>query len=189
MAKRTGSVDPSKYPDEKFDLYSIPAYDVGEPDVIAGRDIGSSKQVVEPGDVLLSRIVPHIRRSWIVGANQGRRIIASGEWIVFRSDSIYPGWLRHYLLSDRFHAQFMQTVAGVGGSLLRARPAQLAAATLDIPPLDEQRRIAAILDHADQLRVRRTNAMSNLDELATSVFIDSFGDPVTNRRGFEPPRV
>ncbi|EQD36840.1 type I restriction/modification system specificity determinant hsdS, partial [mine drainage metagenome] len=85
MASKSGSVDPAKFLDEIFDLYSIPAFDRGEPEVVAGREIGSAKQIVGPEDVLLSKIVPHIRRAWVVGANRGRRIIASGEWIVFRS--------------------------------------------------------------------------------------------------------
>lgn len=170
MVKRARSVDPSKFPDEEFDLYSIPAYDRGAPEVLTGAGIGSSKQIVAPGDVLLSRIVPHIRRAWIVGPNRGRRIIASGEWIVFRSDAIDPRWLRHYLLADVFHMQFMQTVAGVGGSLLRARPAQVSTISLAVPPLDEQRRIAAILDRADSLRCHRRELLVALKNLKQAIF-------------------
>lgn len=98
MATKAGAVEPSKFPGEMFDLYSIPAFDRGEPEVVTGADIGSTKQVVEPGDVLLSKIVPHIRRSWVVGANRGRRIIASGEWIVFRGDQLHPPYLSHVLV-------------------------------------------------------------------------------------------
>ena len=170
MVKRVGSVDPSKFPDEEFDLYSIPAYDRGSPEVLAGADIGSSKQLVSPGDVLLSRIVPHIRRAWIVGRSRGRRIIASGEWIVFRSDSTDPRWLRHYLLADSFHRQFMQTVAGVGGSLLRARPAQVATIQVAVPGLDEQNRVAAILDRADAIRVKRNKVVAQIDKLTEAAF-------------------
>jgi type I restriction enzyme S subunit len=47
MTKRAGSVDPSKFPDEQFDLYSIPAFDKGFHEVVAGSEIGSTKQVVE----------------------------------------------------------------------------------------------------------------------------------------------
>ncbi|WP_211199358.1 hypothetical protein [Mycobacteroides abscessus] len=45
------------------------------------------------------------------------------------------------------------------------------------PPLDEQHRIAAILDHADALRTKRRQAISHLDDLAQSIFLDMFGDP------------
>jgi len=174
MVKRAGSVDPSKYPDELFDLYSIPAFDRGEPEVILGSKIGSTKQVVNPGDVLLSRIVPHIRRAWVVGEQAGRRVIASGEWMVFRSDSIDPDWLRHVLVGDQFHAQLMQTVAGVGGSLMRARPAHVSTIAIPLPPIEEQRRIAAILDHADTLRAKRREALARLDELGEAIYVDMF---------------
>lgn len=178
MATKAGAVEPSKFPGEMFDLYSIPAFDRGEPEVVTGADIGSTKQVVEPGDVLLSKIVPHIRRSWVVGANRGRRIIASGEWIVFRGDQLHPPYLSHVLVGDPFHHQFMRTVSGVGGSLLRARPSYVANITIPLPPLPEQRRIAEILDKADALRAKRRSALAQLETLTQSIFLDAFGDPI-----------
>ena len=182
MASKSGSVDPSKFPGEVFDLYSIPAFDSGHPEVVAGRAIGSAKQVVRPGDVLLSRIVPHIRRSWVVANGSGRRIIASGEWIVFRSDRVHPDYLRHVLVGDPFHAQFMNTVAGVGGSLLRARPDHVGKIKIPLPPLAEQRRIAEVLDRAEVLRAKRRAALDQLDTLTQSIFLDLFGNPMTNER-------
>ena len=184
MAAKTGSVDPSKFQDEAFDLYSVPAFDRGAPEVADGSAIGSAKQVVEPQDVLLSKIVPHIRRAWVVGEGRGRRLIASGEKIVFRSPRAEPGYLRQVLRSDPFHVQFMQTVAGVGGSLLRARPAQVAQISIPLPPLPEQRRIAAILDQADALRAKRRQALAQLDSLTQSIFIEMFGDPASNPMGW-----
>ena len=184
MATKTGSVDPSKYQAEAFDLYSIPAFDRGAPEVADGSAIGSAKQVVEPQDVLLSKIVPHIRRTWVVGEDRGRRLIASGEWIVFRSPRAEPSYLRQVLRSDPFHVQFMQTVAGVGGSLLRARPVQVARISIPLPPLPEQRRIAAILDQADALRAKRRESLAQLDSLTQSIFIEMFGDPTLNPMGW-----
>jgi type I restriction enzyme S subunit len=184
MPPRLGTIDPSEHPDEEFDLYSIPAYDAGEPEVAKGRQIGSAKQVVQPGDVLLSRIVPHIRRAWVVAANRGRRIIASGEWIVFRGSRALPQYLRHVLVGDPFHAEFMHTVSGVGGSLLRARPAHVAKIRIPVPPLPEQRRIAEILDKADALRAKRRAALTQLDTLTQSIFLEMFGDPIANPRSW-----
>ena len=76
MAPRFGFVDPSRFPDEAFDLYSIAAFDSGIPEVEVGGNIRSTKQVVRPGDVLLSGIAPHIRRAWVVNKDRGRRLIA-----------------------------------------------------------------------------------------------------------------
>jgi type I restriction enzyme S subunit len=184
MASRSGSVDPSKYPDEIFELYSIPAFDTGMPELMPGRAIGSAKQVVEPGDVLLSRIVPHIRRSWVVQNTNGRRIIASGEWIVFRSDRIHPAYLQHVLVGDPFHLQFMRTVSGVGGSLLRARPAYVARIEIPLPSVAEQQRIAEILDRAEELRRKRRAAFAQIDTLTQSIFLDVFGDAGDNPKGW-----
>ncbi len=49
-----------------------------------------------------------------------------------------------------------------------------------LPPLAEQRRIAAILDQADALRAKRGEALAQLDELQQAIFIEMFGDPVSN---------
>lgn len=46
-----------------------------------------------------------------------------------------------------------------------------------VPPLDEQRRIAAILDHADVLRAKRRQVLTHLDTLTQSILDDMFGDP------------
>lgn len=137
-----------------------------------GSEIGSAKQVVEPGDVLLCRIVPHIRRAWVVGEHEGDilRQIASTEWIVLRDDRFDPRFLRHLLLSDHFHGAFMTTVAGVGGSLNRARVSAAARIPIPLPPLPEQRRIAAILDEADALRIASVRQGETTRHLSDSAF-------------------
>lgn len=53
-----------------------------------------------------------------------------------------------------------------------------------LPPLEEQRRIAAILDQAETLRTQRRTALALLDSLTQSLFLDMFGDPVANPKGW-----
>ena len=53
-----------------------------------------------------------------------------------------------------------------------------------LPPLEEQRRIAAILDQAETLRTQRRTALALLDSLTQSLFLDMFGDPVANPNGW-----
>ncbi|WP_224993048.1 restriction endonuclease subunit S [Acinetobacter pittii] len=56
---------------------------------------------------------------------------------------------------------------------------------IPLPPLAEQRRIAAILDKADELRQKRSQAIEKLDQLLQATFIDMFGDPVSNPKGWD----
>lgn len=146
MKRGTGVVNPALFPKEEFDLYSIPAYDNLVPEKLLGTQIGSSKKVVQECDVLLSRIVPHIQRSWIVGPSQGRRQIGSSEWIIFDGSKISAEYLRYFLLSYDFHQKFMKTISGVGGSLTRANPNLTAEFSFPLPPLPEQHRIVAKIE-------------------------------------------
>ncbi|MEZ9322596.1 MULTISPECIES: restriction endonuclease subunit S [unclassified Vibrio] len=56
---------------------------------------------------------------------------------------------------------------------------------IPLPPLAEQKRIAAILDKADTIRQKRKQAIDLADEFLRSVFLDMFGDPVTNPKGWK----
>ena len=59
---------------------------------------------------------------------------------------------------------------------------------IPLPPLPEQRRIAEILDKADALRAKRRAALAQLDTLTQSIFLDMFGDPATNPKGWPTRR-
>ncbi len=60
---------------------------------------------------------------------------------------------------------------------------------VDLPPLDEQKRIAAILDKADALRAKRRHAIALLDSLTQSIFLEMFGDPASNAKGWDICRI
>jgi type I restriction enzyme S subunit len=71
-----------------------------------------------------------------------------------------------------------------GANLPRLTPSALAEFKIPLPSLPEQRRIAAILDKADALRTKRRAALAQLDTLTQSIFLDMFGDPATNPKGW-----
>lgn len=56
---------------------------------------------------------------------------------------------------------------------------------IPLPPLETQKKIAAVLEKADQLRKDGQQMEQELNSLAQSVFVDMFGDPVTNPKGWE----
>ena len=71
-----------------------------------------------------------------------------------------------------------------GATMMHVNRGEFLATRLYLPPLHEQRRIAAILDQADALRAKRRAALAQLDEMARAIFVEMFGDPAQNPLGW-----
>lgn len=163
---RTQSIDPRSFPAERFDLFSVPSFSNGSPERPEGGDIGSTKQMVQPGDVLLCKIVPHLNRVWVVPPKTENRQIASSEWIVIRNAECSPEFLRWCMSAPDFRLEFLKDLSGIGGSLTRARPQTVKKIEIPLPPLPEQRRIVRKLD---TLSARTTTARTHLAAIAKLV--------------------
>ncbi|MGR5069302.1 restriction endonuclease subunit S [Vibrio alfacsensis] len=140
------TIKPSDFPDEVFELYSVPSFPNGKAEFLTGDKIGSSKQMVEPGDVLVCKINPRINRVWVVGTQGAYRQIASSEWINVRNDTYDSNYLRYFFRSQGFRELLCSEVTGVGGSLTRAQPKKVAGYPVIIAPIDQQTEIASRLD-------------------------------------------
>lgn len=158
------NIDPSEYSDEVFELYSVPIFPTGKPELSLGKDIGSTKQQVQPGDVLVCKINPRINRVWVVGEKTKFRQIASSEWIVIRAERHDPRFLGRYFSSREFRELLCTDLTGVGGSLTRAQPKRVATYEIPIAPRAEQKRIA---DKLDALLARVDATRERLDRIPT----------------------
>jgi type I restriction enzyme S subunit len=159
---RGGTVNPATRPDEDFELYSVPSFPTGRPERLPGRAIGSTKQTVSPGDVLVCKINPRINRVWTVGPRSDHEQIASSEWIGFRSDALVPRFAKHYFSEPSFRSLLCSEVSGVGGSLTRAQPSRVAEYPVTVAPLPEQIRIA---DQLDTLLARIQSCQDRLEAI------------------------
>jgi len=134
--------NPMLSPDSTFELYSVPIYETGLPEYLTGREIGSTKQQVSKGDVLLCKINPHLNRVWVVSHfHTELKCIASSEWLIFQSDALLPEYTRLFFMSPEFRSLMLSNVSGVGGSLMRARSSAIESYPIWIPPIKEQKRI------------------------------------------------
>ncbi len=161
---KSKNIDPRKYPDETFELYSVPSFPSKKPEILKGSDIGSPKQYVAPGDVLVCKINPRINRVWVVGEKTKHQQIASSEWIIFRSPLLEPTFFLYQYSANNFRELICKDVTGVGGSLTRAQPKRVASFPVNLPPLNEQKRIAEKLD---QLLTAVDAAKNRLDKVPT----------------------
>lgn len=143
---RTEKIDPSNYPDTEFELWSVPSFDARKPEYLKGKEIGSSKQIVREGDVLLCRINPRINRVWVVRKGNDLKQIASTEWVVLRTHKVRSDFLKHALSEPHFREVMCSNVSGVGGSLTRTRKTDLKSFEVGLPPTAEQQRIAERID-------------------------------------------
>lgn len=139
---RNKSEDPLASPNEEYELYSVPIYETGMPEFLHGKEIGSTKQIVDKGDVLLCKINPHLNRSWVVSHYRPElKCIASSEWLIFANEAVLPDFARLFFISPQFKELMLSNVSGVGGSLMRARASAVNNYPIWIPPINEQKRI------------------------------------------------
>lgn len=181
---RGKSVNPMKMPDCTFELYSVPSYGNDYPEIVTGVEIGSTKQTVQEGDVLLCKINPRINRVWSVTKYTKYPLIASTEWIVIRNNHVFSNYLVWCLKSEPFRNLMTTNVTGIGGSLTRVQPKQVKEYLIPLPPIETQKKIARTLDTAAELLVMRKQQFAQLDNLIKSTFYDMFGDPVANEKGW-----
>jgi len=69
------------------------------------------------------------------------------------------------------------------------RTSEISLLKISLPPLPEQKRIAAILDKADAIRRKRLQAIQLADKFLRSVFLDMFGDPASNPKGWQRKKI
>ncbi|WP_180022224.1 restriction endonuclease subunit S [Acinetobacter sp. YH16044] len=104
--------------------------------------------------------------------------LASSLVILRSNEKIHIEYLKHYLASHLCQTEINNYQNGAAQPNLSA--SDLKKFLIPLPPLEEQRRIASILDKADDIRQKRQQAIAKLDELLQATFIDMFGDPVSN---------
>ena len=108
--------------------------------------------------------------------------VASSLVIIRPSKEVTTNYLYRYLISPIGQAQIKRFDNGSTQPNLSAKSVK--EFEIPLPPIDEQRRIAAILDKADAVRRKRKNAIALTEDLLRSAFLEMFGDPVTNPKGW-----
>jgi type I restriction enzyme S subunit len=136
---------------------------------------------VRHGDILFC-LRGSLGKFGIVDSSILKGAIAS-SLVIIRSDEMLDGnYLKNYLRSSVCAREISRFENGAAQPNLSAK--DLREFEIPLPPLPEQKRIAAILDKADAIRRKRQQAIQLADDFLRAVFLDMFGDPVTNPKGW-----
>ena len=153
----------------------------GAGDFVDGR-ITPSKFTTNPGKTSqVGDIVLSIR------ASIGAKVWADGEYCLGRGVAgirAKEGADRKYLWHALSSQERILASKGRGATFLQVNRSDIADLEIILPRIEEQRRIAAILDQADTIRAKRRQTLARLDTLTQSIFHEMFGDPRTNPFGF-----
>jgi type I restriction enzyme S subunit len=144
-------------------------------------DAGNSTHWFDETHVLYSKLRPYLNKV-VLPKREG---IATSELVPLRPNPelLDRSYLTHYLRSNQFVNWVSAQVAGA--KMPRVSMKMFWEHEIPLPPLKEQKRIAAILDKADSLRRKRQQAIQLADEFLRAVFLELFGDPVTNPKGWD----
>ena len=170
------SIDPSAFPDELFEYYSIPAFqEAGQPTITPGRDILSQKLVVKDDTVLFGKLNPRVPKVWRVSTRTPYRKIASTEFIPLSPcNGLNVDFLTFLCWSSHVMDVAKGLVSGSTPSRQRVDPSSFSEIEVPFPSLPEQRSIAAVLSKIQAEVEVQDKIVATLKELKAATMAKLF---------------
>jgi type I restriction enzyme, S subunit len=137
---------------------------------------------LQEGDIVFARTGATTGKSFLIRDCPTDAVFASYLIRVRVGDEADPRYVSHFFQTPDYWAQITKGARGVAQPGVNATT--LRAIQVPLPPLAEQVRIAEVLDRVEALRVKRRAALAQLDIFNQALFLDLFGDPVTNPMGW-----
>lgn len=147
-------------------------------DFIAAKEGNSAPQ---KGDVLFSKDGT-VGKVHVVTTNRPFAVLSSLAILMPKKNTVDSIYLGHVLRSPTVLEDALKRKTG--SAIRRIILSDLKKVKILLPSLEEQKRIADILDRAEAIRAKRRAALAQLDELTDAIFIDMFGDPSLNPKGW-----
>lgn len=143
-----------------------------------------ARQIVKKHDVLVSTVRPNLNGVALVPSILDGATASTGYCVIrVNEERLNPKFLYHWLQTDLFVSDMISKATGANYPAVSDR--LIKESKIPLPPLAEQKRIADILDKADGIRRKRQQAIDLTDEFLRAIFLDMFGDPVTNPKKWD----
>jgi type I restriction enzyme S subunit len=145
--------------------------------------------LVDDGDLLIACsgiIVDNFHNKIALASSEHLPLCLNTSTMRFKplnKDNIDILFFKYYLQSENFKSQLVKLITG--SAQLNFGPSHIKKIKLPLPSLSQQQKISNILDTADALRQNDKALIAKYDELTQALFLDMFGDPVSNPKGWE----
>lgn len=142
------------------------------------------RQILQPGDIVIAASSGSIDVVGKAAPVSGGFTGSFGAFckVIRPNRDVDHGYLAHFFKTPSYRRRISSLAAGVNINNLRSE--HIDELQIPFPPIDEQRRIAAMLDKAEELRAKRRAAIALLDQLPQAIFLKMFGDPGTNLKNW-----
>ena len=151
---------------------------------VINGELASTKFSFGPEHILFGKLRPYLRK---IARPEFSGICSTDIIPIKPSAKIDRGYLFHFLRLDETVSKAASLATGV--NLPRLSPHILETFEVPLPPLHDQRRIAAILDQAADLRRKRREASQRLNLLGAAIFLNTFGRPRLNPFSFKSTKL
>ena len=143
----------------------------------------NKKQFLIKGDILITASTGSIK---VIGKNAFCEENLNASFGAFckvvRAKTIHNSFLKHMFQSPQYFS-YIQNVVN-GSNINNIKNEHINNFKIPLTPLDNQEKIAQILDDAASLRFKTEQLIMEYDSLTQSIFLDMFGDPVINPIGW-----
>lgn len=188
VEKATGARNPTKTPDSSFIYVDVAAVDNTEKRIVGARSISGSeapsraRKVIRTGDILVSTVRPNLNAVALVPATLNDQVASTGFCVLRATAKVLPEYLFFFVRSRAFVDGLSSLVAGA--MYPAVSDSQVLDQLLPFPPLPEQHRIVDLLSRAEGIVRLRREAEKKAAELIPALFINMFGDPMMNPKGW-----
>lgn len=167
LLQKTGTTDPTREPEKPFSYIDVSSvsnetFSITETSELLGKDAPSrARRIVRSGDVIFATIRPTLKRVAIVPDELDNAVCSTGYFVLRGGSKIDNGYLFYWLFSDEFQAEMESRQKGA--SYPAVNDGDIRDQYVPVPPLNEQRRIVAVLDKAFAgIATATANAQKNL---------------------------
>jgi type I restriction enzyme S subunit len=171
--------DPASRPEACFDYIDLSSINRSSKAIEGPANLPTveapsrARQLVQAGDVLVSTVRPNLNAVARVPLELDGATASTGFTVLrAKADQLDPAYLLHWVRSDRFVKEMVGLATGANYPAVTDKIVKKS--LIPLVPLEEQKRIASILDAADHLRSKRQQAIDQLDTLTQVIFYDMF---------------